>query len=248
MNRLIIVAAAMLVSASPALAGDFSGSVGVTNNYVARGTAQNYSGNPALMGNLNYDFDNGVYVGGFVANVDFEEDAFGLQDDPTSVELSGWVGYRHKIADVTLDGSLGSYNYLGDTFVSLDMVEVKLAASKPVGKATITGTVGWTPDYFNVLGSSWWLEAAVSYPVTDKITASAAFGREIISGSGDNYSVPYNPDGYSYSTWNIGATYQVSSNWSVEARYYNTDREDLGTFYSHNPYGDQYAVIVRRSF
>jgi uncharacterized protein (TIGR02001 family) len=247
MKLLLTVSALALALASPAMAGQLSGSVGVTNNYVARGTAQNYNGGPSVMVNANYDFDSGFYVGGFAANVDFEEDEFGF-DEATKVELSGWAGYRHKVGPVTLDYMFGSYNYLGDNDIPLDMIEAKVAATVPVGKASVTSSVGWTPDYFAILGSSWWVDTTVSYPVTPKITASAGVGRQIIDERGNGVSAPFNPDGYSYTTWNLGATYQVNPKWSVEARYYDTDRSDLGAVYSANPYGKQFAVTVRRGF
>lgn len=225
-----------------------TGSIGLTNNYVARGTSQNYSGDPALMITLNHDFQSCFYAGVFAANVDFEEDKFGLQNNPTHTEISGWVGYRHKVQTLTLDYMLGSYNYLGDTFTSLDMWEFKVGASIPLGKATFAANIGFTPDYFNVLGESLWGDISLSYPITEKLTASVGIGRQSISDNGDNKEIPYNKDGYSYTTWNIGAIYTINKRWSLEARYYNTNRHDLGEFYTHNAYGHNVAVTLKFNF
>jgi hypothetical protein len=134
------------------------------------------------------------------------------------------------------------------TKAAMTVVEVKVAATVPVGKASLTGSVGYTPDYFNILGPSYWVDATVSYPVTAKLTVSAGIGRQIIDEKGNNQSIPFNPEGYSYTTWNVGGVYAIDEKWSVEARYYNTDRDDLGAFYSHNAYGDNYAVTIRRAF
>ncbi len=242
------IAFSLFLAASICASAQTTGSIGITNNYVARGTAQNYSGDPALMINVNHDFKSGFYTGVFAANVDFEEDKFGLQNDPTHTEISGWVGYRHKINTITLDYMAGSYNYLGDTFTSLDMLEFKVGMTIPIGKVSLNANVGYTPDYFHILGESIWADASLSYPITDKLVASAGVGRQFISDKGNNVDIPYNPEGYSYTTWNIGATYTFNKRWSLEARYYDTDRHDLGEVYTHNAYGQNVAVTLKFNF
>ena len=125
MKKLLAITATLILSTTVLFADGLSGFLGVTSNYVARGTAQNYSGYPAGMFNLNYDYK-GFYVGGFTANVDFGENQIGLQKYPTYLEYDGWVGYRHDFLGATFDLMFGSYNYAGDTFTNLDMVELKL--------------------------------------------------------------------------------------------------------------------------
>lgn len=246
MKKLILFIVFILLTVS-SFADGISGSAAITNNYVARGTAQNYDQTPVLMFNVNYDYK-GFYLGFFTANVDFQEDHLGLQSKPTYRELSGWAGYRTNIGKITLDTMFGSYNYIGDTFTALDMVEFKTALSIPIGKFTVSSSCGYTPDYFNVLGRSIWADFGVSYQFNEKITFSVGLGRQFIPNKGGSNVMIYNPDGYSYTTWNAGLTYNLNKNWSIDVHYYNTDRHDLGSVYTHNPYGDNIAATFKFNF
>lgn len=229
------------------LAEGLSGSLSLTNNYVARGTAQNYSQDPVVMANINYDYK-GFYIGLFTANVDFEEDKLGIQKSPTNREISGWIGYRFNLNKINIDTMVGSYNYLGDTFTSLDMIEGKVGLSIPIGKLNISSSLGYTPDYFNILGPSIWTDFTLSYQITPKFTFSAGIGRQEIWNKGGSNVMAYNPRGYSYSTWNIGLTYIINDNWSLDLHYYDTDRRDLGAIYSNNPYGQNLSATLKFNF
>lgn len=251
-TRIVSLIALSLITLNLSCFADgLSGLVALTNNYVARGTAQNYGNTPVTMINANYDYK-GFYVGVFTANVDFEEDKLGIQENPTYQEVSFWGGYRFSIntlnKDIGVDLMAGSYNYLGDTFTALDMVEVKTAITIPFGKFSSTTSIGFTPDYFNILGQSIWVDTQLIYNINDKFSVSAGIGRQIIKDKGRSNVMPYNPRGYSYTTWNAGINYQINKNWSAELRYFDTDRHDLGNIYSHNPYGQNVAATIKFSF
>lgn len=233
--------------ASSAFADGLTGSLSLTNNYVARGTAQNYDQTPVLMANINYDYK-GFYLGFFTANVDFQEDRLGIQENPTDRELSFWAGYRFTVKNVTIDSMFGSYNYTGDTFTALDMVEAKINLSIPVKKFVFSTSLGYLPDYFNILSHSVWADFSVSYQINDKLTVNAGIGRQFITDRGGSDVMPYNKDGYSYTTWNAGVNYTFNKNWSANISYYNTNRHDLGEIYSNNPYGNNISAALKFSF
>ena len=237
-----------LLLTSSAFADGMSSSVGITNNYVARGTAQTYSNIPSLQLNANYDYK-GFYIGAFTANVDFGENQINMQKNPTNQEISAWCGYRHTIKNVLIDYMFGSYNYLGDTFTPLDMIEGKVAVTIPLNEQfSITSTCGYTPDYFNILGKSVWVDSSISYVFNKKITFSGGAGSQIIFSDGGTSAMPYNEKGYSYITWNMGMTYTINANWSIDVRYCNTDRPDLGSVFERNPYGQNYSVTLKYNF
>ena len=53
----------------------------------------------------------------------------------------------------------------------------------------------------------------------DKWTVSGAVGRQWVSSDLD------------YTTWNLGAAYQLTSNLAVDVRYHDTDEHDFGDIY-----------------
>ncbi len=59
---------------APAASADFSANIGVTSNYVWRGATQTGNG-PAVQGGFDYASDIGIYVGTWVSNVNFGNEA-----------------------------------------------------------------------------------------------------------------------------------------------------------------------------
>lgn len=225
-----------------------SGSFGVTNNYVARGTSQTYKDEPSYLVNLNYDYK-GFYFGTFVANVDFGEEQIKTQSNPTYQEIDFWAGYRKSLGNNTLDFMIGSYNYLGDTFTALDMVEAKVAFTIPLNKQfSLTTSLGVTPDYFNILGKSVWVDSMLAYQANDKFNFSVGLGRQFIPDKGGSNVMPYLSDGYSYTTWNAGGTYIINKNLSLDLRFSDTDRHDLGSVFERNAYGVNFSATIKYNF
>ncbi|WP_449360370.1 TorF family putative porin [Alishewanella longhuensis] len=71
----------------PAFA-DWQGNITASSDYLFNGVSQTLN-RPALQGGLTYNFSNGVYVGGWTSNVDY--------DEGTKRELDGWWGGRAGI-------------------------------------------------------------------------------------------------------------------------------------------------------
>lgn len=170
--------------------GALSYNIGVTSDYVWRGISQTDE-KAAIQGGI--DYTNGIfYAGTWASNVDFGSDA--------SVELDLYAGIKPTAGNFTFDLGLLAYTYPDED--DLNMEEVKLGVSHPMGKGSI-GVAAYLntdkdlEDYY---------EINASYPLTEKFSVSAAYG-------------DYGP----YTTWNIGVGYNLTSHLSVDLRYHDTD-------------------------
>lgn len=219
------ILAAMLLS-TPALA-QTTASVTAGTDYIARGTSQTYD-KPAVMVYAEHQFENGLYIGGFAANVDF--------DDKTKAEADILAGYRKTVGTVNLDVGAIYITYHGKQPTNWNMTEFHVAASKSFGKLNATAYVGVSPNYFNYAGKSAWNELAVTYPLSDKLTASAAYGFQYIEKDVD------------YQTWNAGLSYALTKTLTVDAKYYDTDWKPVGVRYLDKIYAPRVVLSVRKAF
>lgn len=226
------MSAALLV-ATPAMASDTFAVVSIGTDYMSRGTSQTF-GDPAVTVYAEHSFDNGFYIAGFAADVDFDDDKTFY--DGTKIEADVFGGYRGSIGKVDYDVGLGLITYMGTKPLpdinpsgNWNMVEASLKLSRTFDKTTIGGTIGVTPDYFNNYGPSIWTEATVSHSFNDKISASAAFGRQqFFEPSSTGFPAKLSD----YNTWNVGITYNITPTLSVDARYHDNDTKvDLGSIY-----------------
>ena len=95
--------------------------------------------------------------------------------------------------------------------VSYDTVELKAAASRAFGPATLGAAVYWSPDAWGLDGTQVYYEVNAAYAVTDKLTLSGAVGQQT-----------YDP-GSDYTTWNIGGAYALTDKIALDLRYHDTD-------------------------
>lgn len=183
-------------TAAPSVSFSLTGST----NYEWRGVSQ--SDNHAAVfatAQVNYA---GFYAGAGTENVDFA----GINQ-----EYDLWAGYVLPLGKaVKLDLGVVRYGYV-DAPADIDTLEVKAALSGSVGKLGLTGTVMHTWDYFGTGADATYYEAAVSHPVTDKLSLSGAFGHQTVNGL------------FNYNTWNVGASYEVIKGGKIDIRYHDTD-------------------------
>ena len=230
--RILILAAALL-AATPAMADDTFAVVSVGTDYMSRGTSQTF-GDPAVTIYAEHSFDNGFYIAGFTANVDFDDDKTFY--DGTKLEADVFAGYRGSVGKVNYDVGLAAITYYGTKPLpgfnpkgNWNMVEAKVKVNTTFKKTTVGATVGVTPDYFNNYGPSIWTEATVSQVIDDKFTISGAFGRQqYFRASEGGFPAKLS----NYNTWNVGVTYNITPTLSVDARYHDNDTVvDLGAIY-----------------
>ena len=203
-----LAALALVASASPALAQDaeVAFNVAASSDYVFRGFSQTNE-DPAFSGGI--DLTSGrFYFGAWASNVDF--------GDETDAELDFYGGYRTEAGGYALDLGVVSYIYLDDADGSdYDYVELKAAASRAIGPATFGAVVYYSPDFFGADDEAVYVEGNAAFTPTDKWTVSAALGHQWLDVSSD------------YLTWNVGLAYALTDNLVLDARYHDTDVDNV---------------------
>lgn len=195
---------------------DISFNVGVATDYVFRGVSQTDEG-AQVFGGVDLALDN-YYAGVWASNVDFSPG-----DTETDAEVDFYVGVKPEIAGWTLDFAAIYYAYFGqpDDSAELGYFEAKAAASRSFGPATLGGAFYYSPEFFGETGRAYYFEANGAYAFNDRLTASAAIGRQVLD----------EVDDADYTTWNIGATFALTENLGIDVRYHDTDADDFGDLY-----------------
>jgi uncharacterized protein (TIGR02001 family) len=200
MKKSLLVAAvalSALFAGSSAMAQDdagaFSFNIAATNNYVWRGVTQTEDG-AAVQGGV--DYKKGIfYAGAWGSNVSF------AGDSDTSTEVDLYMGIAPSAGDWNFDFGYIHYMYPNECDAcDYNFGELKAAVSHSMGKGTI-GAAMYLPA--EDLEDPYY-EVNASYPLTDKLSVSGAIG---------NYEF------YNYATWNLGATYLLTDNLSLDVRY-----------------------------
>jgi len=226
--KISLAAAAATVALSGAAMAEelkLSYNVGVASDYVFRGVSQTQE-DPQIFGGVDATYGIG-YAGVWASNVDF-----GV-DDP-SAEIDLYAGVKPTVGDTALDLGVVYYGYVKDkglTPGSFSYFELKAAASKPVGPATVGLAAYYSPEFPGKTGNAIYYEVNGSIPVMEKLSLSAALGHQEIDNAGD------------YATWNIGATYALTSNLGLDLRYSDTDEHGYGKIY-----GDRVTVALKAAF
>ena len=196
----------ILAAVTSSAIGQLTFNTGVTSDYIARGTSQTL-GDFGYSFGADYAFTKGFYLGTWTSNVDF--------GDGTDQEIDGWVGYRHSVGPWNLDYSLSIFGYTNDP-VPYEMFEGRVNLSRTFGKITFTEVVAYSPDYFNILDQSVWMESSASYALTPKLSISAGGGYQYIQGGG------------SYGCGNVGLCYKLNDHISLDCRYSDTTDHPQG--------------------
>ena len=192
---------------------DVSFNVGVATDYVFRGISQTDE-NAQVFGGVDLTMDM-LYAGVWASNVDFNEG--------TDAEVDFYVGVKPEAGGWTFDLAGIYYAYINqpDDAPEYNYFEAKAAASRAFGPATIGGAVYYSPEFFAEVGDALYYEVNGGYTINDRITATAALGRQEF---GDL-------DDADYTTWNIGATFALTDNFGIDVRYHDTDADDFGDLY-----------------
>lgn len=189
-----------------------SANVAVASDYVFRGVSQT-EGEPALSAGV--DVGKGaVYAGAWASNVAF------AGDDDTRLETDLYAGVRPEFGGFAWDFGVVGYLYDEPGALDYDYVELKGAASRAIGPATVGAAVFWSPDFFGASeGEATYAEVNVAFATVSRWTVSGAVGRQWVSSDFD------------YSTWNVGAAYALTDALALDLRYHDTDAHDFGEAY-----------------
>lgn len=197
--------AAVAALAAPAFAEEarVSFSLRGATDYVWRGVSQS-DNNPAVFATAQVNYGN-FYAGIGAENVDFA----GID-----VEYDLWAGWSAPVGPVTLDVGLVRYGYVdAPSGLDLDTLELKVAASTTFGQATIGAAVFYTDDFFATEEEAAYFEVNGRYAFNDRWSVSGVVGQQDSSG-------------VDYATWNVGVSYAIASNVSLDLRYSDTDLDN----------------------
>ena len=183
----LLAATAALAVTSVAQAADgpsLSANVGVASDYVFRGVSQT-NGDPELFGGLDLTAGQ-AYAGVWLSNVDF--------GDGTRIEYDTYAGIKPEVAGFNLDLGVVYYSYLeSPKEAKYGYGEVKAAASRTIGKATVGAAYYYSPDFFGADEKATYVELNGAYAINDTVSVTGAYGHQALDVSKD------------YNTWNIGA-------------------------------------------
>ena len=158
--------------------GGFSWTAAATSEYLFRGVSQT-DDHPALQVSAEYEFSNGIYLGAWASNVDF--------NDSTDAEVDTYIGWRTALNEsVALDVQLNRYNYINEPS------DVDYAFNELIGVVSFNDqyevTLGYTNNYLNADVKSTYLGVGGAWELGDGYNLSASVGHTINSGDFDSYT------------------------------------------------------------
>ena len=186
--------------------------VGANTDYVFRGVSQTDE-DPSVFGGIDATIGGIGYAGVWVSNVDF--------GNGTDAEFDLYGGIKPTLGAVTFDIGILYYGYIDQPSGSHeDYFEGKIAASVPVGPATLGAAFFYSPEFFGKTGDATYYEINGAVPLGDtKFTVSGALGYQQVKGPAD------------YTTWNIGIGYAINDHIGIDVRYHDTDEHNFGDIY-----------------
>jgi uncharacterized protein (TIGR02001 family) len=227
------LAAGAAIAATAGMAGTanaettWSFNVGLANDYIFRGLDQTTSDEGDGQAFAGADMTAGAfYAGAWVSST-------GSSYDP-GTEYDLYAGWKPSVGGVNLDLGAIFYGYLdGDTtdYSEANSIELKAAASIPLGGGTVGAGIYWQPDFAgdadSLDNSGFYYEVNGAYTFSNNVMLSGAIGAVDV----EDYTFD------SYTTANVGLTLPVTEHISVDGRYHmnDSDAEDFaGAQYSAN--------------
>jgi len=220
--RKTAIASAMLfglLTVGNASAGETSGSVTLTSDYLFRGISQTNQ-NPAIQGGLEYATDSGFYVGAWGSSISWLSDSD--PDISSQVEVDGYLGYRGSFGESGLGYDVGAiyYWYPGDYpggFNSADTTEIYFGLSYGFGDTTsLSAKYSYAvTDLFGLPDSdgSGALDLGANWEFIPSWTLNTALGKQWVS----NY------DGSDYAYWKVGISKSFDNGFTLAAAYNDED-------------------------
>jgi len=194
--------------------GFLTGSATLASNYLTRGISQTGS-RPAIQGNLQYNqplADDLTLYGGFLTS----SVNFGGSTGP-DIEFDWYAGAHYQIND-RLSANVISYyfTYLGNSDgFDYDWWEVFPSLTYDFGAFSLTGELGYSPNWFFETGHGLHLDAIVNIPINENFFVSTSLLHQAVE---DNTRLGL-PDWYS---WNLTVGY-TRDNYTLSLSFSDTD-------------------------
>lgn len=225
-----LLAGFSLISIAPlAQASEFTGGVTLTSDYRFRGIS-NSDRDAAIQGWVQYDHESGFFANIWSSSIDFNDQA--TYDSNVEVDLT--AGYNHAFSEQTTGTIKALYYWYPDAdapagFNDYDYFELAASVSHDFGKASVSGEIAWSPDFFAETGDGVSIKGGVSVPVMDKF---AFMGPLSVSGNvgyqwiDNNISTPPGLVGFygtpDYLYYDLGASVEWEI-FVVDVRWIGTD-------------------------
>lgn len=171
----LAIALALPVSVA---AADWSASVGVTSDYMWRGSSQTDT-RPALQAGVKWAAQSGFYASAWGSSVRFDADRDAHAEFDLAAGWSGAVG-----SDWKMDVSLLRYVYPGSR-LDLDWTELNAVAS---WRERAWVGVGWSDDAMAGGHAGTYVNAGLRMPVNARMHFDLGLARYILNDGGDDYS------------------------------------------------------------
>lgn len=202
--------AALAALAGAAPAGDIAGNVTLASDYTFRGISQTDE-KPAIQGGFDYAHDSGLYAGVWASNVDFED------GDEAEVEIDLYAGMTGQAGDLGWELGALYYNYPGvadSSGLKYDYWEFGPTLTYPLGPASASLLMLWSPNFFNETGKGLYTELGLSAPV-GPATVGATFGHQDIERNA-KFGTP------DYNNWTVYASTELAGI-GLKLAYVDTD-------------------------
>jgi uncharacterized protein (TIGR02001 family) len=260
---LVATALAPAVSVAADSPHTLTGNVGLYSQYIFRGLTQTNK-EPALQGGFDYSHSSGFYAGVWASNISWLRD-FGSYSAGGSVEIDFYGGLKGSIgkSDFGYDIGLLQYYYPGDVapgFVKADTLELYGALTWKWLSAKYSHSLN--NKTFGVADSrgTYYLDLSANFPVTDKLTLSAHWGKQKFDGGGGPAAAcgagVKNDTCASYEDWKIGASYALPQGFTVGGFFTGTDMTAAQKAFYTTPAAagsrwigkDAFTVFLSKSF
>ncbi|MFZ4762445.1 MAG: TorF family putative porin [Alphaproteobacteria bacterium] len=229
-----LVAATLALSTSVAqaedkLPGKFSGTVGMTSDYVFRGVSQTNE-DAAFQASIDWAHDSGVYAGIWGSNVNFGSGK-NSKSNAGDLETDVYAGYKGKVDAFTYNLGGIYYVYPGaSSNLDYDYFELTVGGAYDFGIASVSAAVNYSPDFFGTADdTAWYYTAGVSVPLGQYFSASANIGHQNLDTSKD------------YTDWNVGVAATYDS-FTLGLKYVDTN------LHNNTLANDRYVVSLSRAF
>jgi len=237
-----------LVSAQAPAPSPIVGNAGLFSQYIFRGLTQT-GGRPAFQGGADYAHSSGVYMGTWMSNVSWLQDA-GVYKE-SSLEWDFYGGYKGTLAgDLGYDVGLLKYYYPGQRLgTTADTLEAYGGLSWKWISAKFSYSL--TDKTFGVLNSSgtYYLDITATYPLSDTLSLVGHYGIQKFKGTNAGVT---NTSVASYDDWKFGATYSLPQSWTFGAYYtgtqMNATQEAFYTINGRKLGADTITAFLQKTF
>lgn len=206
----------------------FSGNFGLYSQYIFRGLTQT-NADPALQGGFDYSHASGFYAGTWLSNISWLTDSPAVTGyTSSSLEWDVYGGYRGSFGSsgIGYDVGLLQYYYPGTHStiaapgsVRADTLEAYAALSWEWLSAKYSHSLNTKTFGVDNSRGTWYLDLSANYPLTDKLSLQAHYGKQKFAGSNAGVS---NDANASYEDYKLGLSYALPKDFTVGGYYTST--------------------------